>query len=294
MKPVTKNALVLLLALMFSPMVMAEGIKFDHLSLDEALSKAKKENKIIFIDVYATWCGPCKYLSNSVFTDDDLGAYMNENFISVKIDGEKEDGIALAMDFEVDAYPTMMFVSPENKLLKKIVGAVEADRILSTAQGVVDPESTEIYKLQAAYDAGSRDQELMFDLITETLDLGEDAVPIALEYVEHFPDLDLEKEDDFLIFYLTSDDLDNPHVIEFINNPQKYSDLHSGLAQRKIDAMIGRIVEESVKNDRREDISSGINTVYEAYAIVNSDEAYEKENLIFLLEEYFDKQKVED
>ncbi len=79
--------------------VGATGIEFQTLSLNDALAKAKKENKHVFIDVYATWCGPCKYLAKEIFPDSDLGEFMNEHFVSIQLDGEKGDGVMLMKKF---------------------------------------------------------------------------------------------------------------------------------------------------------------------------------------------------
>ena len=62
------------------------GIQFESdLSWQEVQAKAKAENKFIFMDCYATWCGPCKFMTDSIFTQKDVGRFMNEHFISVAV-----------------------------------------------------------------------------------------------------------------------------------------------------------------------------------------------------------------
>ena len=90
-----------------------QGIHFFNGSWDEALLKAKKENKPIFLDVYATWCRPCKLLKQQTFPDPDAGKYFNENFINVSIDAEKGDGVALARMLKVYAYPALYILNSE-------------------------------------------------------------------------------------------------------------------------------------------------------------------------------------
>ena len=73
-------ALTLLISINSIP---AQGIEFFHGTLEEAKEIAKRENKLIFIDCYTTWCGPCKMLSKFVFTDPEMGEFYNENFINL-------------------------------------------------------------------------------------------------------------------------------------------------------------------------------------------------------------------
>jgi len=87
------------------------------------LDRAKNENKLVFVDVYADWCMPCKMMDRDVFTDPALGRFMNENFISVKIDAEKGNGSNIASIFEVYAYPTLLFLDENGRVLERKVGA---------------------------------------------------------------------------------------------------------------------------------------------------------------------------
>lgn len=87
------------------------------------LDRAKAENKLVFVDVYASWCMPCKMMDREVFTDPALGKFMNDNFINVKIDAEKGNGSNVASIFEVYAYPTLLFLDENGRVLERKVGA---------------------------------------------------------------------------------------------------------------------------------------------------------------------------
>ena len=77
-----------------------DGINFHTKNLEEAKKLAQQENKLIFIDLYTTWCGPCKLMKKNTFPDAELGAFFNKTFISLSIDAEKE-GVDLAKQFKI-------------------------------------------------------------------------------------------------------------------------------------------------------------------------------------------------
>lgn len=67
-----------------------DGICFFEGTFNEAIAEAKSQQKNLFIDCYTSWCGPCKRMSNGVFTQKNVGDYFNKNFICLKVDMEKE------------------------------------------------------------------------------------------------------------------------------------------------------------------------------------------------------------
>ena len=100
------------------------GISFDYSSWADVLKKSKSENKLIFIDAYTTWCGPCKIMARNVFTDAEVGTFFNQNFINVKLDMEKEPGLSLKSKLSVTAYPTLIFIDANEIIEHKAVGAL--------------------------------------------------------------------------------------------------------------------------------------------------------------------------
>jgi thiol:disulfide interchange protein len=100
-----------------------DGIKFFKGTWAEALAEAEKENKLIFLDAYASWCGPCKRMAATTFTEKEVGDFFNENFINFKMDMEKHaEGRRLSQKFHLTAYPSLYFLDGKEEVKHKIVG----------------------------------------------------------------------------------------------------------------------------------------------------------------------------
>ena len=101
-----------------------DGVEFvDSPTLTEVLEKATAENKLVFVDFYTTWCLPCKMMDEDVFPDKNIGDFMNDNFISYKVNGEKGNGVNLVTVFNVNLYPTIMFLDQNGRVLERKEGA---------------------------------------------------------------------------------------------------------------------------------------------------------------------------
>ncbi|MDR2129720.1 MAG: thioredoxin family protein [Odoribacteraceae bacterium] len=120
-----KHLLFLLLLALASPGATAQGVRFEELSLDAALAKAKQENKYLFIDCYTNWCGPCKLMDRDLFPLEAAGDYFNPRFVSVKYEMEKSaDGLALGKRFGIKAYPTFVILNGDNELVHIFAGGI--------------------------------------------------------------------------------------------------------------------------------------------------------------------------
>ena len=97
-------------------------IEFSTNTWNYVLAEAKVKNKLIFIDAYATWCGPCKWAAKYLFTNKDVAAYYNENFINVSMDMEKGEGIAFAKKFQINSYPTFLIINSKQEVVARTEG----------------------------------------------------------------------------------------------------------------------------------------------------------------------------
>lgn len=118
--------------------VNQEGIQFVDDTWDEALALAKKEHKLIFLDVYATWCGPCKVLKSKTFPDKEAGQYFNENFINVTFDGEKGDGIKVAHQLNVRAYPSLFMLNADGIPIVYYAGYLKPDELIQLGKAGIE------------------------------------------------------------------------------------------------------------------------------------------------------------
>jgi thioredoxin-related protein len=135
------RTLIFIFFLSYFPLsVKASGIEFFNGSFAEAQKKAKAENKKIFVDFYAVWCGPCKYMASTVFPNDSVGKYFNTHFICLKVDAEKKEK-ELCDRMNIQAYPTLGFFSSDGKLIFQTVGALDASGLMNAAQEVVNFEA---------------------------------------------------------------------------------------------------------------------------------------------------------
>lgn len=108
-----------------------DGIQFENITFEEALALAKKENKLVFMDAYAVWCGPCKMLAKTTFKAKEVGEKFNKSFINIQVDMEKGEGPALARRYQVRAYPTLFVIHPDGTVAKRIVGFRGEKQLLS-------------------------------------------------------------------------------------------------------------------------------------------------------------------
>ena len=112
-----------------------DSIHFFTGTWDQAVAKAKQENKYIFLDAYVSWCEPCKTMEREVYRSSAIAAYFNRKFISIKIDMEKGEGPALAKRLpSIDGYPSLLFFGTKGNLCKTILGSRQASTFLKEAR----------------------------------------------------------------------------------------------------------------------------------------------------------------
>ncbi|MFT5998373.1 MAG: thiol-disulfide isomerase/thioredoxin [Neolewinella sp.] len=161
-----------------------EGMTFVEKPFEELLAQAKKESKVIFIDAYTTWCGPCKMMAAKVFPQEEVGKVYNEKFINAKFDMEKGEGPGLAKRYSVMAYPTYLFVDGNGDIVHKGLGYIPAEEFLALADAATGENS--LGAMNKRYDGGDRSEEFMLtysEVLTGVYEQ-EKADKIAGEYLD--------------------------------------------------------------------------------------------------------------
>ncbi|MGX5819454.1 thioredoxin family protein [Chitinophaga lutea] len=150
--------------------VFSQGIQFSKMSFEEALATAKAQKKNIFVDIYTTWCGPCKQMDREVFPQKEVGDYFNARFVSLKLDAEKEADHGLFKKFKAQGYPTYYWITADGELLDVQVGSRPAADFIKLAEnaGVSDLRQRRA-RLEARWNAGERTlplvQEYVFGIL---------------------------------------------------------------------------------------------------------------------------------
>lgn len=128
------NRLFVILIVMFSCRCSsAQTINFNKGTWNEMLAKSTIENKLIFVDIYAVWCGPCKAMAKNVFTQGAVADKFNASFVNYMLDAEKGEGIAMAEKYQVSGFPTYLFIDGNGRVVYKIEGALTADKFNAEA-----------------------------------------------------------------------------------------------------------------------------------------------------------------
>lgn len=155
-------------ALFIGAFALAQGIKFEESNFTTVLAKAKKENKLVFIDAYTTWCGPCKLMAKNIFPQKTVGDYYNSHFINAKIDMEKGEGIEIAKKYNVKAFPTYLFVDGNGELVHRTLGYVEENDFIQFAKDAGDP-GKRLTALKQKFEDGEKDPEFLKNLASLTM-----------------------------------------------------------------------------------------------------------------------------
>jgi thiol-disulfide isomerase/thioredoxin len=174
---------ILLLSLFLGLQIHANaGITFFEGTYEEALELAKSERKIIFIDAYASWCGPCKVMAKNVFTQAEVGDFYNNNFINLKLDMEKSEATAFKRSFQVTAYPTLFFIDGTEKLVHKLVGGQNGAGLIGAGELALSKFDVS-KELAAAYEAGERDPEFILEYVKALNASNKNSLPVSNKYL---------------------------------------------------------------------------------------------------------------
>ena len=189
-----KNILLItILSFVGIQVVSSQGIEFFHGTWEEALEKAKTENKILFVDSYTTWCGPCRRLKKNIFPLKQAGDVFNKHFINVKMNMETQEGMKFGMTYPVGAYPTLYFIAPDGKVVLKKVGGKDLDGLLELAKQALKSYDKSP-DLAIEWEKGNRDYNFVLKYVKALNTAGKPTNKVALDYLREKKGLSKDKK----------------------------------------------------------------------------------------------------
>ncbi len=161
-----KKITLTLTALIAAVAMMAQGMAFEPegTTLEQASAKAKAENKLIFLDCFTQWCGPCKKMARDIFPQEQVGAFMNPRFVNLKIDMESAYGAPLAKKLQIQAYPTFIIFNADAQEIGRFVGGCAAEDFIKNVEEKSKDNSSA--DLQKRWQSGDRDPEFLKTYLT--------------------------------------------------------------------------------------------------------------------------------
>lgn len=199
-----KRMLLLALPLLLStPAVKAQGVQFvENKSLAEVLAEAKQADKLVFIDCYTSWCGPCKMMANQEFPKKEAGDYFNPKFINAKFDMEKGEGPDIQNKYGVHAYPTFLILNSDGELVHRQVGADDITTFIANLDKGLNGKTFSEYVKQ--YEGGDRSEAFLKDYYQqlEAQYLRDEAKAVAAIVLQGKQTTDLVNDSVLLDMYL--------------------------------------------------------------------------------------------
>ena len=204
-----------------------KGIQFEQGNFTDILAKAKTEGKMIFMDCYTEWCGPCKLLAQRVFPIKEVGDFFNEHFVNVQVDMEKGEGRDLAKRFNVTAYPTLLILDNEGNLRHRITGTRSPREFVDLmARGLSD--ETAYTPVKNKYDAGDRSPRIVTEHLQNLFAAGDlsevEMRTQAKAYFDSLPDSERLTRDMIYFFKAFAQSPEEPAALYFLQNWKFYYD----------------------------------------------------------------------
>ena len=207
----------------------SQGLKFETQSWNVILQHAKKENKPVFVDIYASWCMPCKKMSSEVFTKDSVAKAYNSNFICCQIDIESTDGALIKNKYDIRYFPTFLFVREDGTLFYKKVGTLDLNSFINLSVCAMKEfnDHNTIQKWDVEFERKKDDKEFLLNYINKRANQGLPYMNIFENYLRLAP---IEKQINDEIAKIFSLDMDMIYVGSFaydylLSNIQRFNEI---------------------------------------------------------------------
>ncbi len=120
--------------------VKTNEIIFEKSSFEEIKAKAKREKKLVFINIYNKACIPCREMEKNVFTNTRVADYYNPSFINASYDYDGKEGQEISEIYQVQCFPNYLFMNGDGKIVFRRVGAMGPEDFVKLAETAADPK----------------------------------------------------------------------------------------------------------------------------------------------------------
>jgi thiol-disulfide isomerase/thioredoxin len=267
-----KAIITSVIGLIFVSAMRGQGIDFFHGTFAEAVEKAKKEDKLVFMDAFAEWCGPCKRMAATVFTAEKVGNFFNQNFVNVKMDMEKGEGQALSSRFNVSAYPTLLFINGKGELVQAGVGGLMMEEFLTLAKNAL-AKADNAKDLEKEYASGKRDPDFMVRYVRSLNRSGKSSLKTVNDFLQKNPDF--KNPSVLKIIYEGTTQADSKVFDLFLKHAVKMKELYSeSMFQNKIETACLKTLEnakqfksEALLQESKSKLKQNVPDRYEAFEV---------------------------
>jgi len=292
----SRNYSVLLLLLtLFSLRTYAQKIdvKFEKGNWYHVIEKAKEENKLIFVDVMADYCPPCKKMDAEVFPEKSVALFYNEHFVNYRVDIEAKENTYLKELFNVNTVPALLYLTSDGKMIKKIEEGRTAKEFIVLGKEVMndkrsfmvqvndsDPNYLRYKELGRMYKTGTRQPKLLNEYAYLLRKYRKPYNMVVNEYLRTQSKKKHLKENRQFVYDFTSN-LGNLSIDFFIKELQYYKQNYGG---KKINEKIKTAIYNSILTAIRE---RDYNLFDKAVAIFKEIELPEKDKFMFEVQSLF-------
>ncbi|MFR9621062.1 MAG: thioredoxin family protein [Rikenellaceae bacterium] len=124
----------------------AAEIKFQDITPDKLLAQAAEQDKLAFVEVYATWCPPCRQMESEVFPREDVGRMVDSLFVAAKYNADEEIGNSILNQFKMRYIPSYLIFKADGGLIASKSGFIEPEEFMA----FLEEASTKYRAVEAA------------------------------------------------------------------------------------------------------------------------------------------------
>ena len=257
-------------------LVSAQGIKFFEGTFEEAKAQAAKQEKLIFVDCYTTWCGPCKMMSRDIFPNEEVGKFYNKNYIAMKLDMEKEAGMKFGQKYAVSAYPTIYFLDETGEIIQKVVGAKRIEEFIAIGKSIMKKnDRSEIFAQQ--FEDGNRDFDFVLRYAKELNKVGKSSIGMANKYLKEQPSISNEQK--ALLLLEAANEADSKLFDQLINlKSEAIKATSKDYFEEKIIAACEKTIDKAIEYEYDDLLQEGVEKMKSA--IPSKAAAFEQKSLM--------------